>query len=75
MASVQITAWDVAQAMGLRYMGCEHDGDYQYTYEFDFNGSKILVKEDYYKVNDPCTANEYAAEKLFAALAKLIVID
>jgi hypothetical protein len=75
MASVQVTAWDVAQAMGLRYMGCEHDEDYQYTYEFDFNGKKILVKEDYYNVSDRDTANEYAAEKLFEALAKLIVID
>jgi hypothetical protein len=35
----------------------------------------MLVKEDYYNVSDRDTANEYAAEKLFEALAKVIVID
>lgn len=75
MANVNINAWDVAQAMGLRYMGCEHDGNYQYAYEFSFNGKQILVKEDYYNVSDRDTANEYAAEKLFETLAKVVVID
>jgi hypothetical protein len=75
MASVQVTAWDVAQAIGLCYVDSERDDDYQTTYEYYFNGKEIFVKEDYYNVNDRDTANEYAAKKLFEGLAKLIVID
>jgi hypothetical protein len=70
MASVQISKWDVAQVLGLRYMGCEHDATYQYQYDFDFHGKKLSVKEDYCTVSDRDTANEYAAEIVIDMIAR-----
>jgi hypothetical protein len=52
MASVQVTAWDVAELLGLRYGGfkeyTDKYGDTSYGHVFRFHGKTVEVNEYVY---------------------------
>lgn len=74
MASVQITAWDVAELLGLRYFGEEYDEHkYYYVRKFEFHGKEIV--DDNWRADDNdakvCVAQDLLT-KIGKNLSKII---
>ncbi len=76
MASVQICKWEVAEMFGLEYLGqtpWDRDKCTLY-YKFKCATGSFQIEENGWDCENEQQAKERAAEKLFAALAKLIVV-
>lgn len=78
MASIKLSKWDIAEALGLECVspesGTVKNGDCwedSYWHEFTFNGRKILVKESGY-VTGQAQAKEEAAQQVLDVLGKMI---
>jgi hypothetical protein len=72
MANIKISAWDVAEAVGLTYIGNverqDKYGYYSYVYEFDFHGKVISKYEGCY--DSEAEAKERVAEELLLEIGK-----
>lgn len=73
MASVKLTKWDVAEALGLECVSTSfgRDDGENFYHDFEFNGKKFSIRENYY-VNDQDTACEEAANQVLNVLGKMI---
>lgn len=80
MANVQISKWEVAEMFGLEYLGeievtdKWHDTGYAYQFKFR-DGGTFLIDQNGYDADNLEQGKEWAAEKVLAALGKLIVVN
>jgi hypothetical protein len=67
MANIKISAWDVAEALGLKYVGEEYGDCYYYIHKFEFHNKEII--DEAWRANDE-DAKEAVAEGLLRDIGK-----
>ena len=81
MATVEITKWDIAKALGLQYLGEIEkntvESGYQYAYNYTLNGNYLEVLhgmgDD--EAIDESEAHEVASDLVLKAIGKLINLE